>query len=359
MQRIFNYGSFLQAYSLKRIIENLGYNVHFIDYHPGNTILSKGESIGKITKVLKTMRLQASFKEKLKYINYKRNYAKKYFPLLGINEQRNYTTKDLETLVIGSDEVFNCVQSNPNVGFSPDLFGANAKSKKLISYAASFGNTTLDKLNDHHLSNKISKWLERFNAISVRDNNSSNIVMNLTGIEPSINLDPVLIYFNDKVLYSHVKKIDVKNRYLILYGYNGRFSVSECKSIRKFADEHNLKILCIGGVQHCCDKFIDCSPFEVLSYFKSAEFIITDTFHGTIMSVINNKKFVTLVRNMGYGNFQKLDDLLNRLNLNERKLDMLDNLELRLKREIDYDSVNRKLNDERSKAINYLKSNLA
>lgn len=48
MQRIFNYGSFLQAYSLKKIIENMGYNVRFIDYHPGNTIIPSKN--GKLTR---------------------------------------------------------------------------------------------------------------------------------------------------------------------------------------------------------------------------------------------------------------------------------------------------------------------
>ena len=56
-----------------------------------------------------------------------------------------------------------------------------------------------------------------------------------------------------------------KSNYLILYGYSGRFTNEECKQIRQYAKRNNLKIYCIGGVQNCCDKFIDCSPFEVIS----------------------------------------------------------------------------------------------
>lgn len=361
MQRIFNYGSFLQAYSLRNIIKDLGYDVRFVDYHPDKPVIQLKEKkiFRKYGKAMETLKLNAPLEAKFKFIKYKRNYAKNYFPLLNLNSTKNYDTKELDVLVIGSDEVFNCVQSNPNVGFSPDLFGANAESKKLISYAASFGNTTLDKLNNYNLSGKLSKWMKNFNAISVRDSNSANIIRNLTEIEPSINFDPVLIYFDKKVLNSHLNKIEVKNKYLILYGYNGRFSISECKFIRKFANDHDLKILCIGGLQHCCDEFIDCNPFEVLSYFKNAEYIITDTFHGTIMSIINNKKFVTLVRNSGYGNSQKLEDLLDRLDLNAQKLNVLKNLTSYLEKEINYDSVNKKLEEERSKTISYLTRNLA
>lgn len=360
MQRIFNYGSFLQAYSLKQMIESLNYDVRFVDYHPGNTIIATNTNglNRKITKAIEAIKLQAPLIEKIKFIRYKKNYAKNYFPLLDIGEEKNYTTNDLHTLVIGSDEVFNCIQSNSNVGFSPDLFGKNSQAKRLVSYAASFGNTTLSKINKYGLNSKIKKWLKNFDAISVRDNNSACIVKELVGRDPQINLDPVLIYFNKENLNSHLKDIKVKSKYLILYGYSGRFTPSECKSIRKFADKKNLKILCIGGIQHCCDKFIDCDPFKVLGYFKNAEFIITDTFHGTIMSIINNKKFAVLVRSSGYGNSQKLNDLLRRLELEKQKVFNLESLNDCFITDINYSLVNRKLAQERANAFEFLNKNL-
>lgn len=48
-------------------------------------------------------------------------------------------------------------------------------------------------------------------------------------------------------------------------------------------------------MQSGADKFIDCSPFEVLAYFKNAQEVITDTFHGSIFSVITHRPFTTLV----------------------------------------------------------------
>ncbi|WP_225416910.1 polysaccharide pyruvyl transferase family protein [Limosilactobacillus reuteri] len=360
MQRIFNYGSFLQAYSLKNIIKDLEYNVQFIDYHPGETIISKDkvEFLLKVNKIIQTLKLRVPIKEKVKYLKYKKNYAKNYYPYLGITEEKRYKTSDLDTLIIGSDEVFNCIQDNPNVGFSEDLFGVNNQAKKLISYGASFGNTTISKLQKYNLTSRLSNWLSRFDALSVRDSNSEQIVSVLTGKLPVLNLDPVLIYFNKEKLNLILKKNKTLPRYILLYGYNGRFSRSECKIIKKFADNRQLKIICIGGVQHYCDEFIDCDPFTVLNYFYNAEFVITDTFHGTIMSIINSKKFVTLVRDSGYGNSQKVDDLLKRLKLVNRKLNVIENLESCIEKEIDYEYVNEKLERERNKSINYLKNNL-
>ena len=65
-------------------------------------------------------------------------------PLLGITDEMNYNPT-LDCLVIGSDEVFNCIQKNSNVGYSTELFGKDNRADRLITYAASFGNTTLEK----------------------------------------------------------------------------------------------------------------------------------------------------------------------------------------------------------------------
>ena len=96
-------------------------------------------------------------------------------PLLGIADEMNYNPT-VDCLVIGSDEVFNCIQKNSNVGYSPELFGKNNHAKKLITYAASFGNTTLEKLEKYKKANEVGALLKKFDAISVRDANSGTIV---------------------------------------------------------------------------------------------------------------------------------------------------------------------------------------
>ena len=286
MQRILNYGSFLQAYGLKSILSELGCNVQFADYHVGDCLIpSKGGTgiIRKFSKVLEVFKYNAPLKEKIRFIKHKKNYAKKYYPYLGINEHLEFTP-EVDLLVIGSDEVFNCVQSNSNVGFSPELFGQGNRAKKVISYAASFGNTTFEKLEKYQVKDKISSWLKMFDAISVRDENSSTIVRKLIDKKPEYHLDPVLIYDYIGKCTQIPKEIPEK-KYIIVYGYSGRLTNEECEQIRRYANSQKLKVLCIGGVQNCCDKFVDCSPFEVIAYFKNAQAVVTDTFHGTILSL--------------------------------------------------------------------------
>lgn len=252
----------------------------------------------------------------------------------------NYNPK-LDCLVIGSDEVFNCIQKNANVGYSLELFGKNNNAKKLLTYAASFGNTTLDKLKKYKKDDEIAELLRKFDLISVRDANSGKIVEKLTDKVPVYNLDPVLTY-DYMNCCDKIPDLSINEKYLILYAYSGRISNDEAEWISKYAKKKNLKVYAIGGIQKCADCFIDCSPFEVLSYFENAEEVITDTFHGSIFSVITHRPFTTLVRQSvgnDYGNEEKLSDLLKRLNLENRMTTNVADVASINKEKIDFEKV--------------------
>lgn len=237
MQRIANYGSFLQAYALKQLIEELDCKVEYVDYHVGAPVIamnagSKNKFVRKIEKGLETFGYQAPFSHKLAFIQYKQSFGKKYMPLLGITDMMNYHPA-LDCLVIGSDEVFNCIQKNSNVGYSPELFGKDHNAKRLITYAASFGNTTLEKLVKYKKADEIATLLKRFNAISVRDANSGAIVEQLTGKAPVYHLDPVLTY-DYMNCCDKIPQVESKEKYLILYAYAGRISNREADWIAAY-----------------------------------------------------------------------------------------------------------------------------
>lgn len=361
MQRIANYGSFLQAYALKELIEQLGHQVEFVDYHVEPALIqdsvnNSNSLVRKIKKGLETFQYHAPLAYKLAFIAYKQSFASKYFPVLGVSETMNYRPK-LDCLVIGSDEVFNCIQKNTNVGYSLELFGKNNNAKKLISYAASFGNTTMEKLKKYKKVDEIGSLLEAFDSISVRDTNSGSIVEELTGRTPEYHLDPAIAYdyMNkcDKIPY-----INTSEKYLILYAYSGRISDKEADWLSAYAKKRDLKIYAIGGIQKCADRFIDCSPFEVLGYFKNAEEVVTDTFHGSIFSTITHKKFTTIIRkSIGetYGNEEKLADLLVRLGLTDRMTIFIADTDRINQQEINYDIVDQLIAEQRIKTQEYLK----
>ena len=363
MQRIKNYGSFLQAFALKSILEEQGHEVEFVDYHIEKPLIedetqSNNNIIDKIKKTTAVLKGKEKLLHKIQYIIHKKNFGKKYYPLLNIDEY-NYNPK-LAVLVIGSDEVFNCIQKNYNVGYSLELFGKDNNAKKVITYAASFGNTTIEKIKKYNKEEEIAELLKKMSAISVRDNNSGKIVKELAGIEPIYNLDPVLAYDYMKKC-KQIPNIKTREKYMIVYAYSGRISSEEAKYIRKYAQKKNLKVYSIGGAQECADKFIDCSPFEVLAYFRNAELVITDTFHGSIFSIITKRNFVTLVRRSvgnAYGNEEKITDLLNRLQLEDRIVYDINETEEKIEKIIDYTKTNEIIENERNQTIKYLRKEI-
>ena len=142
-----------------------------------------------------------------------------------------------------------------------------------------------------------------------------------------------------------------------MYAYAGRISNEEADWISAYAKRKSLKVYAIGGIQKCADRFVDCSPFEVLAYFRNAEEVITDTFHGSIFSVITHRPFTTMIRKSvgnGYGNEEKVSDLLGRLELNARittRVEETENINSTL---IDYSRTDRILQKCRENAKQYL-----
>ncbi|MFQ9979074.1 polysaccharide pyruvyl transferase family protein [Clostridium cadaveris] len=367
MQRICNYGSFMQSYALKNIIEDLGHEVEFVDYKIEKPILKLKKDKSMYIKdrirsclidiiVSNSILIRLLPESKRSIFNNIKRYNEEFLPMIGVTKRKNYRS-NVDVLVIGSDEVFNCLQKGARIGYSKELFGYNRNSKKLISYAASFGNTTLERLKINRIDDEISSMLSEFDCISVRDNNSGTIVKSLIGKEPNYNLDPVLIYD----FLKEIPNIDVKGNYIVVYAYRNRLKKEEIQAIKEFAEKKNKRLLCLGGYHEFCDEYIDASPFELLAYVKSADYVITDTFHGTIFSIINHKQFVSFIRkseNEVYGNQEKMTDLLQRLGLADREISESWKLEQVIEKSIDYDSVEKIRNYEIEKTRNYLKNNL-
>ena len=351
MQQVKNYGSFLQAYSLKHNIESLGHTCDFINIVPGEQL---GEyKISKFHKVrLLFQRLTGiDFVKRFKTIKkFQTRFSKEFLPELGVQSGAN--TAHYDVVVIGSDEVFNCAQKTW-FGFSRQLFGDGLNADKVITYAASFGATTVEKLEQLGIKSVVAALLKKINKISIRDANSLETVKNLTGIIPEKHLDPVLIYNYDHLLPSSVPLKD----YMIVYTYPGRITdKSEISAIKSFAKSKGLKLISIGHYFPWCDDVVVPHPFEVLAYFKNASYIVTDTFHGSVFSIKYNKQFATIIRGM---NSNKLTHLLEQFDLSSRIVRNTDELSAIMETSIDYGSVNEKIDGETEKSRQYLKSNLA
>lgn len=367
MQRIYNYGSSLQGYALRKLIGEIDSSakVFYLDYRPGTPLINSNEhqsrTKGRLHRTFEKLfeygMTRSSLTDKIRFFNHKRHYEKKYFPLVGINTGVSDTT-EVDVQVIGSDEVFNCVQDNVNVGYSRDLFGHNSSAKRLISYAGSFGNTTIEKIETHKIRDELAHDFLKFHAVSVRDLNSQEIVQELTGTKPDIHLDPTLVYglMQDPCIPSSRQR---QEKYIIVYGYSGRFTDTENHHIRQYASSIGAKILAFGGLQAGADEFVDCDPFTLLAYFRDAEAVVTDTFHGSIFAIINEVPFATVIRKShgtGYGNSEKLGYLLNVLGLEIRALNRPEMLANLMQTAIDFGPVRAVRDEQRARTLGYLRS---
>ena len=140
-----------------------------------------------------------------------------------------------------------------------------------------------------------------------------------------------------------------------------RFTEKECSDILDYAHSKGLKVIALGEEQPLFDKFIECRPDELIPFFKEASFVVTDTFHGTIFSIICKKQFITLPRqsfNGTGGNTEKIGSLLAAFNLTDRATHSLDEIDRIINTPIDFCFVESVRSTERKRTIDYLKKNL-
>ena len=342
-KKVINYGSVLQAYSLKKILEEItSEQVDFIDIDESNTVpVSMPIKDTDDYAIPRKIGLYERFK---KYLMFKVQ-REKTFPLINefIEEQfHTFEDKKYDLVVVGSDEVFKAIDN-----IRLQLYGDIPNSKKIVTYAASCGSACIEGIGENELP-IVKKAINNYSRLSVRDNGTYEYMKNLYSGEIVFNLDPVLM--GNLYAIKH-KPVKLKN-YMIIYAYNNRFrDEKEVEAIKKFAKSKNLTTVCFGGVLSWCDKFIPATPFELLDYFYYADYIVTDTFHGTIFSIINHKKFVSFIRPT---NANKLGDLLRRVGLSDRVVLSCDELEDKLIQDIDYDAVDDLLKVERQKTREYL-----
>ena len=180
----------------------------------------------------------------------------------------------------------------------------------------------------------------------------------LDGRAPRLNVRPVLAHcFATGRRLPHRRLVEAPSR--LVYGHSGRLSSAEAARLAEYARARGARILCFGGVQECCDEFVECDPFELLAYFRDAAGVITDTFHGTIFSLINHTPFGTIVRpsqGHGYGNEEKLGYLLESFGVTSQRITELTDVAAVLDRDIDVDAVDATLARERESSRNYLAS---
>jgi len=262
-----------------------------------------------------------------------------------------------DIFISGSDQVWN----NVCVPFDPVYFLCfnSAQAYKKHSYAASFGFSQIPvKLKEEY-----RKRLKGWNTYSVRENSGVQILKELIGVEAERSCDPTLLLTADE--WKHIeKKQNNRKPYILVYCVNETDSLmkyaqelAQCRQMRVvyLASKMNHEgMMCYASKRYHYPKGVEnrggASPSEWLGLFAKAEYVLTDSFHGTVFSVIYHRKFKVLTV-FSKGENRRAQDLLTELGLEDRDLVKgLDNID----QLIEWEYVEKKRQEMKESSIAYL-----
>ena len=372
-----NYGSMLQAYATQKKLndfnlENETFNIdQNIDFKLGKKKFYKSQITN--IKFIKSkfgmlkLRFYKRINKKLNKNILKRKMKFKEFrkeinltkPFLTYNEL-NEASKKYSSIIVGSDQLW------LPVNVVSDYYTLNWVQNNVnkVSYSTSFG---ISKIPNKY-QELYKKFLKRINKISVREQDGCKIVKNLIGKEATMVCDPTMLLTKEEWEKIQDEKPIVEGKYILCY-FLGK-NIYHRKFAEKIKEKTGYKIV---SLNHCdeyvkySDKFADIIPYDIgpkefLNLIKNAEYICTDSFHGTVFSIINNKKFFTFERynnkNGKISTNSRIYSLLEKMKLQDRILNGKENIEDIINRKINYKEVNEKLNEFRTESEKFLKEAL-
>lgn len=289
-----NYGSYLQAFALKSSLEELGHEVYFIRRMNDDDILKRFDALswenGKIKKGRKLYVLR-QIRRIIKYMkDYSANRKRfkvsqsdwKQLKIITSNEAKKI---GMDCYVCGSDEIWNIHNKDIDMPFYTCSW---LEDEKRIAYAISSGNTCFDELDE--LSRKA---ISAFDIVMSRDANTLEITSKLCNNVTSVVCDPTILY--GRTQFSRYANVENRyGKYMLVYSYV--YSKKQKELLRKYADEHGLKIVSACIRADFVDEVIYSSALEFPALIRNAECMYTSTFHGTIFGLMFAKKLCCVAR---------------------------------------------------------------
>lgn len=343
-----NYGTRLQNYAMCRAIQKLGETPITIAIEN-----NKDRFIRFIKDVCSYLPI-ASDRQRIWLNNRKKYHAfqsfnkKLCFQIMSYDELYNLDFEDA-IAIAGSDQIWSPMHLADKKQETELYFLRFAPKKARYAYAPSFGVEIIpDKMKYMY-----SRYISEFEQISVRENAGESIIYNLTNLDVSVLPDPVFLLSREewKISISDSKSTIPEGNYIVTYFLSKQSDVvwnkiQECAKIR------NAKIINIAGNHVEKDDIIP-SPDAFVNLIDGAQAVFTDSFHGSVFSIIMQTPFLVF-RRKDVNQFSRIDMLLQKYKL---KGAFVDNEELK-----DYDILLKKsimntektMEAERKKGLDYL-----
>lgn len=263
--------------------------------------------------------------------------------------------KKYSTYIIGSDQNLGTpIKEEFFISWQNFLLKFVVWDAKRISYASSFGRSTLGGENDFIKSDAAKSLMQKFDAIGIREKSGVTLAEEIWGIEARQVVDPTLLLKKND--YSRL----IDNPTVELYGTKPVFyyllRVKKDSVLFEFTQKiaNDLGADIDGSLTHDNKKLM---PMEQwLQGFRDSQYVVTNSFHGVIFSLINNTNFVVLCRRKDESGVVRFQDILARLSLGDRIVfdDQFDSFDIQKMSKINWEAVNKKVDELRNDSAQWL-----
>ena len=364
-----NYGSILQSYATLLKLQDLNVDYEIIRYKRKKDLLFYFKSLSRLINKdlryskLRKLKRQIGKKTHPEFATNDRTRAKAFHDFVDkkfdhfTNVIDSYTdlqakAKEYLGVLVGSDQLW--LPSGLETNFFNLMFVPDNVIK--IAYSASFG---VNKI-PFYQKEKTMNYLNRIDCISVREHSGQKIIKDLINRDVPVILDPTLIV--EKECWDRNIPIQpmIDEDYIFCYFLGNNKTHRE--QVIKLSHATGLKIVTLRHMDEYIasdEKFgdyalYDIGPAEFINLIRNARYVCTDSFHGSVFSIINHKQFVTFERyknNSKNSRNSRLDSLFGQLNIDRR---FICDLEKEMNILINYDEVDAKLEKLRQISSDYL-----
>lgn len=376
----YNCGATLQCMALQTKLEELGHEVCVINYRPwyhqnrytplknpfyfsvkrfhdpaGNFLKRCWHAVDGFLRTVYSWRTYPAISKKEKFF---RSFVKRY-----LHETKVYRTlkslqkdpPDCDIYISGSDQLWNSGITGGTFDSAYFLnFGDGKVGRMTYSVGANFNKmeNPVEALRD---------LIKQLDVISMREALWMPVVEEAAEgkIPTHLDVDPTLLLTADKYEKFMAKLEPEKEPYILTYTMGGEVQKKVYNGARILSEKLGMKVIDVCGDPNKMNKKVQdnrlCGPSEFLWYIKNADYVVTNSFHGTVFSVIFKKKFIT-IPHAETGN--RVTELLDKLGLSERYHTVTTEAVERITNPIDYEAASMKLQTLRENSVNFLQDSV-
>lgn len=348
-----NFGSYLQAYALQQVILRQGFDNDILD---DTSVLEEGlykhcwyYFLRRKIGLLKVLLTKGRYFRAQKVVEKTyQNFRRKHLKINHRIQPLEHLDRQYDTFVCGSDQIW-----YPSVNIYSPYYYLGFTEKKKIAYAPSVG---VFHYPEEFIA-KVQPLLERFSFLSVREEQGERLLSSFLSKPVYTVLDPTLLL--DMVSWKVFIKdeIPVSGKYILCYFLTPNQWYLDF--VREFASQVNLpiKVFCTHSCYLDWEGCVLAGPEEFLNYIYYSEYFFTDSFHGSIFSILFEKRFCTFKRfdDVSESNQNsRIIHLFSLLGLSDYFIDRTNVNGITSLNRINYQEVKEKLEVYREQSLAYL-----